>query len=137
MRPSVASRVARAQARQKVGHDQSSHDRQFNLGDSVFVRNFAVGPTWVAGCISAENGPRSFVVELSDGRVVKRHIDHVRSRSVGPPSIHSNGDGIADIPLPSIPASPEPIDHEVSSSSQPATPRRSTRQRVPPDRYTP
>ena len=137
MRPSVASRVARAQARQKIGHDQSSHDRQFHLGDSVFVRNFAVGPTWIAGCITAENGPRSFTVELNDGRVVKRHLDHVRSRSVGLPPVDSNGDSIADIPLPSIPASPEPTDHEVSCSSQPTTPRRFTRQRGPPDRYTP
>lgn len=39
MRPSVSSWVTRAQAHQKAGHDQLSHDRQSKLGDSVFVRN--------------------------------------------------------------------------------------------------
>ena len=96
MRPSVASRVTRAQARQKAGHDKMSQDRQFTLltkpssptngeGDSVFVRNFAAGPMWVAGSITAECEPRSFDVELGDGRVVKCHIDPVRSRAVAPP----------------------------------------------------
>lgn len=48
----------------------------------------------LAGCITAENGPKSFMVELSDGRVLKRHLDHVRSSSVGHPPVDSNGDGI-------------------------------------------
>ena len=85
MCPSVSLRVIRAKARQKVGHDKSSHDRQFTLGDSVFAWNFATGPTWIAGSVTAEHGPCSFLVELSDGRVVKRHIDHVRRRTVAHP----------------------------------------------------
>ena len=56
MHPSVASRVTRAQARQKAGHDKTSQDRQFTLGNSVFVRNFAASPTWVAVSITAEHG---------------------------------------------------------------------------------
>ena len=45
---------------------------------------FAVGPTWIAGCITAENGPKSFMVELSDSRMVKHHLDQIRSSSVDP-----------------------------------------------------
>ena len=71
--------MTRAHAHQKAAHDKTSYDRQFTLGDSVFVRNFAAGPTWVAGSITAERGPQSFDVELCDGRVVKRHIDNIRS----------------------------------------------------------
>ena len=130
IRPSVASRVSRAQARQKAGHDKASHDRQFTLGDSVFVRNFAAGPTWVAGVITAERGPRSFDVELCDGRVVKRHIDHVRSQD-GSVSVD-----IEDVPLPSYTAS-EPGNAQGPSAVQVTSPRRSTCVRGPPDRYTP
>ena len=50
----------------------------------MFVQNFAAGPSWVAGTIIAVCGPLSFDVELRDGRVVKCHIDHVRSRTVIP-----------------------------------------------------
>ena len=85
MCPSVSLQVIRAKAHQKVDHDKSSYDRQFTLVDSVFVWNFAAGPTWIAGSITAEHGPCAFVVELSDGRVVKCHIDHVRRRTVAHP----------------------------------------------------
>ena len=108
MRPSVASRVTRAQARQKAGHDKPSQDRQFTLGDSVFVWNFAASPTWVARSITAE--PPSFDVELGDGRVVKRHIDHVRTRADAPPEDNPASVDIEDIPLPSTAAPTEPVD---------------------------
>ena len=55
-----------AQARQKAGHDKTSQHRQFTLGDLVFVQNFAAGPTWVAGSITAEHGSRSFDVQLDE-----------------------------------------------------------------------
>ena len=124
MRPSVASRVTRAQARQKAGHDKTSQDRQFTLGDSVFVRNFAAHPTWVAGSITAERGPRSFDVELGDGRVVKRHIDHVRSRAVAPPGENPASVDTEDIPLPSTAAPTEPVDTPSPSAPPVTTPRR-------------
>ena len=122
--------MSRAQARQKAGHYKASHDRQLTLGDSVFVQSFAAGPTWVAGVITAERGPRSFDVELCDGRVVKRHIDHVRSQD-GSVSVD-----IEDVPLPSYTAS-EPGNAQGPSAAQVTSPHRSTRVRGPPDRYTP
>ena len=137
MRPSVASRVIRAQARQKAGHDKTGQDRQFTLGDSAFVRNFAASPTWVAGSITAERGLRSFDVELGDGRVVKRHIDHIRSRAVAHPGSNSASVDTEDIPLPSTAAPTEPVDTPSPSTPPVTTPRRSTRTRAPPDRYTP
>ena len=137
MRPSVASRVARAQDRQKADHDRSSRDRKFEPGSLVFVKNFTAGPNWLPGCIRSLRGPLSFEVELDDGRVVKRHVDHVRSRRRAPSMDEpSNGD-MDDVPLPWPPESTEPVDASSSESSHSTTPRRSTRTRGPPDRYTP
>ena len=48
----------------------------------MFVRNFAAGHSWVT--VIAVCVPLSFDVELRDGRVVKSHIDHIRSREVSP-----------------------------------------------------
>ena len=137
MRPSVASCVARAQDRQKADHDRSSRDRKFEPGSLVFVKNFTAGPNWLPGCIRSLRGPLSFEVELDDGRVVKRHVDHVRSRRRAPSMDEpSNGD-MDDVPLPWPSESTEPVDASSSESSHSTTPRRSTRTRGPPDRYTP
>ena len=137
MHPSMPSHVTRAQARRKAGHDKTNQDRQFTLGDSVFVWNFAASPTWVAGSITAECGPRSFDVELCDGRVVKRHIDHIRSRTVARPWDNPASVDTEDIPLPSTSAPPEPVDAPSPSAPPVTSPRRSTRTHRPPDRYTP
>ena len=45
LRPDLASKVREAQ----VTHDQKSHFHLFQVGDQVFIRNFVVGPKWLAG----------------------------------------------------------------------------------------
>ena len=41
------------------------------------ITNFGRGPKFLAGSISERTGPISYKVKLTDGRVVKRHQDHV------------------------------------------------------------
>ena len=41
MRPQVSSRVHANQFRQKMAHDQRTRNRSFELGDTVFIKNFA------------------------------------------------------------------------------------------------
>lgn len=101
------------------------------------MRIFAAGPTWIPGSITAESGPGSFLVELSDGQVVKHRLDHVRSQTVACSQDVSNGQNTNDIHWPSLPAAAEPVDEDGSSSSQVTTPRRSTHQRESPEHYTP
>ena len=70
--------------RQKKGHDLYACEQQFSLGDHVFVRNFANGPVWLSGRVLEITGPCSCVVTLQDGRLVRRHQDHIRRRSSSP-----------------------------------------------------
>ena len=49
--------------------------------DPVFVKNFAPGPNWLPAVVMEKTGPVSFTAELSHGRVVRRHQDHVRLRT--------------------------------------------------------
>lgn len=44
------------------------------------VRNFATGDNWLPGSIVESLGPLSFRVKLVDGRLVRRHIDHILFR---------------------------------------------------------
>ena len=46
----------------------------------MFVRDFASRPVWLSGTIECLHGPVSFDIQTVDGRVVYRHIEHVRSR---------------------------------------------------------
>ena len=94
------------------------------------MRNFTNGPTWISGNIKEKRGPLSYTITLSDGRIVKKHVDQIRSRTVNAPNA-----AVDDfLPTPVI----------ESSSSAATTPafaaptlRRSTRVSNPPERYSP
>lgn len=79
-RPNIERRIQTKQANQKRDHDQRTKQRTFNVGDLVFARNFARGSQWLPGVIKGKHGPLSYEIELSDGRIWRRHVDHVRSR---------------------------------------------------------
>lgn len=79
LRPDVSERVVRSQAEQKARWDQHAKERPFRLGDCVYVKNFAAGSPWLPGVIQSQKSPVSFVVELSDGKQVRRHHDHLQS----------------------------------------------------------
>ena len=77
--PDLSTRVEAKQAAQKRNHDDHTNLRVFQIGDPVFVRSFTNGPTWISGKIKEKRGPLSYTVILSDGRIVKKHIDQIRS----------------------------------------------------------
>ena len=86
LRPNVAKRVQQNQEKQKEGHDRSVPDQNFAVGDRVWAKNFSPGThtRWLSGTVKEIQGARLFLVELQDGRIVRRHLDQVRSRSVAP-----------------------------------------------------
>ncbi|CAC5398916.1 unnamed protein product [Mytilus coruscus] len=133
--PNINSRVQQKQQRQKQSHDKTAPVRNFNVGDRTLIKR---------------TGPVSFVIELNDGRTVKRHQNQIRHKydqysDNKLPDISE----IPDIPIPSV--SNNQTDVEAVSDSNAdssdtndnsksvmkpsvATPR-PTRTRKPPDRY--
>jgi len=71
------------------------------------VCNFAPGPTWLPSETNQRTGPVSFIAQLSDEHVVRRHQDHLLRRA-------SN-----------------------CSVSEPVAPHTKMKHRVPPDLLTP
>ncbi|XP_058023851.1 LOW QUALITY PROTEIN: uncharacterized protein LOC131190532 [Ahaetulla prasina] len=55
--------------------------REFDIGDRVWARNYRDGPSWFAGQIIKTTGPKSYLVELQDNRVWRRHIVAIASVS--------------------------------------------------------
>ena len=86
--PDIRARVVRSQEEQKARRDQHATERLFHSGDTVYVKMFATGSPWLPIVIQHQTGPMSFVVDLSDGRQVRRHQDHLWVSQ----SVSSSGD---------------------------------------------
>ena len=145
MRPSVQSNVIHRQEQQKHGHDQRAKERSFNPGELVYVRNFGQGTTWMQGTIVQAHGPVAYTVSLEDGRVVRRHLDHIRGREVSnrvpDNSTTPNWDDTLPATLP-VPDSADEAgndqdsDGEIVTESSQTQVRRSNRIRREPDRFS-
>ena len=59
-------------------YDLHSHSRDFFVGERVLVRNMRNGPWWLVGTVVERRGPLSYLVQVANGVVWKRHVDHLR-----------------------------------------------------------
>ena len=81
----LRNRVETKQVRQAQDHDRRCKTRVFTPGDKVFTHCGGSKVEWLPGIIEAASGPLSYVIRLTDGRTVKRHVDHIRERHVDIP----------------------------------------------------
>ena len=80
--PSPVSAAEQKQSQQRRAHDQKAHDCTLIKGQTVFVQNFSKGDSWIHAQIVKQAGHLSFIVKLKNGRMVKRHQHHIKSRLV-------------------------------------------------------
>ncbi|RXN33535.1 putative protein K02A2.6-like protein [Labeo rohita] len=79
--PDVKTKILKKQQKQKEGHDKTCKLRSFEVGDSVYVRNYSGGPKWIPAVVKSCTGPLSYKTALGQGQTVKRHVDQMRTRS--------------------------------------------------------
>ena len=127
LQPDTTSNVLDKQTTQKLNHDKHTKERSFEVSDPVLVYNFSNGPKWLSGTIIKLQGNRNYTIELTDGRIVRRHVDHLRSQV---PDLTVEAQ--EDIPLDLVPTQ---VEQTTRSHAVPV--RRSTRVSRSPDRYTP
>ena len=78
LHPDLHSRVQQKQLQQKLNHDPAvPRSLQLSVGDPVYARNYGVGPSWLSGLLIGVDGPQSYVVKLTDGRIWRRHQDQL------------------------------------------------------------
>ena len=129
----MSSRVHSKQLQQKAEHDQQAQDKSFAIDDPVFVRNFGhSGPTWLPGIIIEARGDLTFHIELNDGRVFHRHINHIRHRTCAPSSEHTDENTDDFLPSPAGNVNNHP--HTIANAP-PTASHRSTHATHPPDRF--
>ena len=136
VKPDTSRKVEYKQQLQKFSHDSHASNRFFVEGEEVYARNFRHSPPWVAGKIIKATG-LSFKIKLRDGRIIRRHQDHIRklkdtNAPVGDPSCPS--DGFAD----TLDLDRTNTPNESLPAVEPDPPRRNPpRDRHPPHRYCP
>ena len=89
--PDAEQRPQEAQDRQKRAHDSHSTDRQFQVNDTLYVRNYGVGPQWLSGCVVGLQGLVMYRVRLNNDSVVIRHVDQLQRRVPTTDSSDANG----------------------------------------------
>ena len=77
LKPDISGRVEHKQQMQKSAHDKHAKTSDFTEGNEVYAHNFRQHPPWLAGKIVKTTGPLSFEIELSGGRMVHWHQDHI------------------------------------------------------------
>ena len=123
LKPDTRTSVCRRQAKQKERHDQHARTRSFYVGQSVMARNFGSGNNWISGVIVRQLGPVTYLVNVSDGRVWKRHVDHLKELVPTRDLPASDSDFDMDIPSTSTPdhtPPEEPEDSPLNGNSEPS-----------------
>ena len=101
IKPHTAEKVESRQQQQKVRHDNTAKPRDFQLNDSVFVKNYGRGQRWLPGKIIKVTGPVSFLVKLANGRYQGCHQDQLRhSAVVVDPTVETPEPNSADVLIP-------------------------------------
>ena len=119
LRPDHQRQVCAKQAAQIVHHDLHAKGRQFSIGQKVMVKSVPSESQWVPGTVLRQLGPVTYEVEVKDGLVWKRHIDHIRelkellSRVTSPPT---NPDQDTD-DFVYVPSPPENEQSDTNASS--------------------
>lgn len=146
--PDIAAHVQQKQERQRAGQHKRAKERTVTVGEQVYVRTLPTGTSWIPGVVREQRGPKSYLVELNNGCVFRRHIDHIRHRATnaettGEEQLSEKIQSLEDIGVsreaPQV-ATQESLPSDIGTASPvdtQTTIRRSTRVRNPPLRYTP
>ena len=151
--PDLQRKVEYEQERQKERHDKHPRSCSFEPGDTVYARNFGPNSStmpWLSGLVTQCEGPRSFQVLLPNNHTIRRHLDHLRKRSVARQPLAEfvwdtapRSETITESQATSVPAAPtEDIRPEHADSSSPvhespSERRYQVRERRPPNRFAP
>ena len=84
LRPEVGEVVSSNQATQKQNYDKHCRQREFFVGQRVMVRNLRPGLQWIPGTVIERKGPLTYLVQVAEGRIWKRHVDHLQETTDTP-----------------------------------------------------
>lgn len=99
LRPSCNEHVLQQQTKQQMQHDQWAKMRDFEVGDTVMIRNYRGKPKWFTGTILEKCAPVSYRVKTHSGLIWRRHVDKLRAVSPSITSNCDNNEALTDVPV--------------------------------------
>lgn len=75
IKPNIKNHVITKQ--EEMCNRRNFHDRQFECGQSVIVRDYRGNQKWQQATIKQKTGPRSYRVETHEGSEWRRHTDQI------------------------------------------------------------
>ena len=82
LKPNTETKVRNQQSLQKSNHDTHSQFRQLEVAHQVMVRSYHyIDPSWISGNIVEKKGDVTFLFEIEDRIIWKRHVDQLLSKS--------------------------------------------------------
>ena len=78
VKPDAGQKARQEQDSQRKGHNAQAKPRSFVVGETVYTRNYSQEPRWVPGTVVGIEGQVLVHVKLTDGRILRRHVDQVR-----------------------------------------------------------
>ena len=135
VKPNILQRVESKQLSQKINHDTTAKVRSFLINDPVLVKNFNnTGKKWLQGHIIKVVGPLSYVIKLTDGRIFRHHVDHLRKSTSPNNKSDITNDPVQDFSDVVFPDTDNDLENERVVNQQHRYPQRDRR---PPDWYRP
>jgi len=121
VKKTVADKAFQSQTQQKKNHDQTASERSINVGDCVNITNFGRGCALLAGTVVEKTGPLTCHIQLTDGRIVRRHVDHIHLRRSPAPDLGKPPDDVVEIgePPPSKMNNPSPSSSKTAIQTPP------------------
>ena len=98
MRPNAKEQVMSKQAKQKAQHDEHAKSRSLVPGAAVLARDYSGPDKWISGIVLQRLGLITYSIEISNGRIVKHHIDQLKPRveAETPPDVSLENPTILD-----------------------------------------
>ena len=127
--PEIGRKVRQSQACQKLAHDWHAKECTMREGEAVYASIFRSRPKWIPGVLKQSTSPTSFAVQMEDGRLLRRHQDHLIPRS----SVIQEPIASQEVPPPQ--AAEQPELHLEEPLTQPTEPVQSVPQDIPEKRY--
>ena len=69
------------------------------MSQRVLARNFREGPRWVPGTIAEKRGPLTYLVQIREDILWKRHVDQIISATDTPDDVSPH----STVPVPTVP----------------------------------
>ena len=98
IRPSCNEHVLHQQTNQQLQHDKRARPRDFEVGETVMIRNYRGKPKWFTGIIHKRCAPLTYQVKTDSGLIWRCHVGQLCAASPGISNNSKSTEGLTDMP---------------------------------------